>query len=434
MRCSPLLLVLAAGAAQAGPLDILQCERLLDVVQGRMLAATTVFVMDGKIVDLQPGAVDLSDRLDAREITTRTVHALKGQTCMPGWIDLHTHITMNSSPGFYAEGFRLNPADFALRGAVNARKTLEAGFTTVRDLGDDANVSISLRNSINAGETVGPRIFTSAKALGSTGGHADPTNGNNLRLQGDPGPKQGVVNSVDDARKAVRQRYKDGADLIKITATGGVLSYARFADNPQFTVEEVQAIVSTANDYGMTVAAHAHGAEGIRRAVEGGVTTIEHGTYVNDKLIALMKQRGTVLVPTLSAGQWVADKAKEDGYFPAIVRPKALTVGALLQAAFARAYKAGVPWAFGTDTGVSPHGDNAREFELLVAAGVPPIEALRGATIYAAKVLRTFDKFGSIEVGKSADIVAVAGDPTADIAAVHQVRFVMKQGAVFVAK
>jgi imidazolonepropionase-like amidohydrolase len=412
-------LAMLSIAVEAAQPTLIQCARLIDVERGRVLGETTLTVTDGRISAIRDGW----DNADSGAIR------LAEHTCMPGWIDLHTHLTSQSSRESYSEGFRMNPADFVLRGAANAAKTVRAGFTTVRDLGDVDNVTISLRNSIDAGQTVGPRIYTAATSLASTGGHADPTNGTNASLQGDPGPKDGVVNSIDDARKAVRQRYKEGADLIKITATGGVLSYAKFADNPQFTVEEVRAIVATANDYGMPVAAHAHGAEGIRRAVEGGVATIEHGTYVNDELVALMKKNGTVLVPTLMAGWWVGEKSKEDGYFPAIVRPKAARIGPLLIAAFARAHKAGVPWAFGTDTGVSPHGDNAREFELLVDAGVTPMEAIQGATINAAKVLRE-PALGVLAVGKHADVVAVAGNPIDDIKAVHQMRFVMKAGAV----
>ncbi|RMD74464.1 MAG: amidohydrolase family protein, partial [Bacteroidetes bacterium] len=277
----------------------------------------------------------------------------------------------------------------------------------------------------------GPRIFTAEKSLASTGGHADPTNGVKRDLMGDPGPKEGVVNGVEDARKAVRQRYKNGADLIKITATGGVLSVAKDGQGPQFTMEELEAIIQTANDYGMHVAAHAHGKEGMKRAILAGVTSIEHGTLMDDEIIELMKEHGTWYVPTISAGRFVAEKAKIPGYFPAPVVPKALAIGPQIQETFAKAYKAGVKIAFGTDSGVSPHGQNAQEFEYMVEAGMPPIEAIASATIRCAELLGVTDRLGSIAPGKLADIVAVKGDPLQDIRLMRQVDFVMKGGVVY---
>jgi imidazolonepropionase-like amidohydrolase len=238
------------------------------------------------------------------------------------------------------------------------------------------------------------------------------------------------VNSVDDARQAVRQRYKDGSDVIKITATGGVLSYAKSADAPQFTVDEIKAIVDTAKDYGYKVAAHAHGTEGMKRAVLGGVTSIEHGTYMSDEVMSLMKQKGTWYVPTIYAGRFVAEKAKIDGYFPDIIRPKAARVGAQIQDTAGKAYRNGVKIGFGTDMGVGPHGDNAREFVYMVEAGMPASFALQAATINAAQVLGADDQ-GVIETGKRADIVAVPGNPLEDINAVLKVDFVMKDGTVY---
>ena len=229
-----------------------------------------------------------------------------------------------------------------------AKSTLLSGFTTVRDLGG-SGVNIALRNAINAGKIDGPRIYTAGKSLATTGGHADPTNGYKKSLIGNPGPKEGVVNSVDDAKKAVRQRYKNGADLIKITATGGVLSVAKSGDNPQFTVEDIKAICDTAKDYGFHVAAHAHGDEGMQRAILGGVKTIEHGTYMSDETMELMKKHGAYLVPTITAGKEVEAKAKVKGFYPDIVVPKALAVGPQIQSTFEKAYKKGVGIAFGTD-------------------------------------------------------------------------------------
>jgi imidazolonepropionase-like amidohydrolase len=413
----------ARAEAPAAPASAeLHCGQLFDARSGRLLGPHTVQVRDGRI-DTVTAGIPATSGAGAVD--------LRGHTCMPGWTDLHVHLEDQSNPQSYSEGFRLDPVDYAYRSVGYAEKTLLAGFTSVRDLGGD--VVPHLRDAINQGRVRGPRIFAAGRAIATTGGHADPTNGWNHMLSdlaGTPGPTEGVVNSVEDARQAVRQRYKDGSDVIKITATGGVLSYARSGDAPQFTVDEIKAVVDTARDYGYRVAAHAHGTEGMKRAVLGGVTSIEHGTYMDDEVMRLMKQRGTWYVPTIYAGRFVADKAKVDGYFPEVVRPKAARIGAQIQDTFARAYKAGVKIGFGTDMGVGPHGDNAREFIYMVEAGMPAAVALQAATIRAAEVLGVDDQ-GVIEAGKRADIVAVPGDPLADIARVMQVDFVMKDGAVY---
>jgi imidazolonepropionase-like amidohydrolase len=413
---------MAASPASAAEPVALQCGQLFDARAGRLLDARTVVVRDGKIADVVPGAVAVPG--------TRAID-LSGHTCSPGWTDLHVHMGSQSSAQSYSEGFRLDDVDFAFRAVGYAEKTLMAGFTSVRDLGGE--VAPHLREAINQGLLKGPRIWAAGKSIATTGGHADPTNGYNSTLShliGPPGPTEGVINSVEDARQAVRQRYKDGSDVIKITATGGVLSYAKSGDAPQFTVDEIEAVVDTANDYGYKVAAHAHGEEGMYRAVAGGVTSIEHGTYMSDRVMALMKEKGTWYVPTIYAGRFVADKAKVDGYFPEVVRPKAARIGALIQESAARAYKAGVKIAFGTDMGVGPHGDNAREFVYMAEAGIPPARALQAATIRAAEVLGVDDQ-GVVEAGKRADIVAMPGDPLADINAVLGVDFVMKDGVVY---
>ncbi|WP_408953146.1 amidohydrolase family protein [Lysobacter sp. Hz 25] len=411
----------AAPAAAAEPMA-LQCGRLFDARSGKVLESRTVVVRDGKVEQVLDGRAEAPG--------ARTVD-LSGHTCTPGWTDLHVHLGDQSSPKSYEEDFRLDPVDFAFRSVGYANKTLMAGFTSVRDLGGE--VSPHLRDAINQGLVAGPRIWAAGKSIATTGGHADPTNGYNATLShllGPPGPTEGVINSVDEARQAVRQRYKDGSDVIKITATGGVLSYAKSGDAPQFTVDEVQAIVDAAKDYGYRVAAHAHGTEGMKRAVLGGVTSIEHGTYMTDEVMSLMKQKGTWYVPTIYAGRFVADKAKIDGYFPEVVRPKAARIGSLIQQTAAKAYKNGVKIAFGTDMGVGPHGDNAREFLYMVEAGIPAAVALQAATIRAAEVLGVDDQ-GVIEAGKRADIVAVPGNPLEDINAVMKVDFVMKDGQVF---
>src|SRR5690606_9588416 len=309
-----------------------------------------------------------------------------------------------------------------------ARITLEAGFTVVRNLGDAFNVTVALREAINAGDVPGPLIVTAGKSLASTGGHADPTVGWASTLMGDPGPLEGVVNGADDARKAVRQRYKDGADWIKITATGGVLSVAKSGQNPQFTQEELEAIVSTAADYGMRVAAHAHGTEGMKRAVLAGVASIEHGTFMSDEVMRLMRERGTFYVPTIVAGACAAEQAKIRGFLPEIVRPKAAATGPVIMDTFRRAYKAGVPIVFGTDSAVSPHGENAKEFALMVEGGMPPMEALQSATSVAARFLGIEDTHGTLAPGKQADVIAVPGDPLEDIRVMERVAFVMKAG------
>jgi imidazolonepropionase-like amidohydrolase len=410
-------------APGSGPVQALHCERLFDARSGRVLGEHTILVEDGRIASVLPGRAKLAEG-------TRSI-VLDGRTCLPGWTDLHVHLGSQSSPQSYSEGFRLDPVDFAFRAVGYAEKTLLAGFTTVRDLGGE--VTPHLRDAINQGLVDGPRIFAAGKSIATTGGHADPTNGWNSmlsHLMGPPGPTQGVINSPEDARQAVRQRYKDGSDVIKITATGGVLSYARSGDAPQFTADEIRAVVETAKDYGYTVAAHAHGTEGMKRAVQAGVTSIEHGTHMTDEVIRLMRQHGTWYVPTISAGRFVADKAKIDGYFPEVVRPKAATIGAQIQDTAARAYRGGVKIAFGTDMGVGPHGENAREFLYMVEAGMPAAYALQAATIHAATVLGLDDQ-GTIEAGKRADIIAVPGDPVADINAVLAVDFVMKDGKVY---
>ena len=424
MRLMPVLLIaLASPAAIAAEPVALHCERLFDARSGRMLGEHTIVVRDGKIESVMPGRAKLADG-------TQSI-VLDGRTCLPGWTDLHVHMGQQSSPQSYSEGFRLDPTDFAYRSVGYADKTLMAGFTSVRDLGGE--ISPHLRDAINAGTVKGPRICAAGKSIATTGGHADPTNGLNSELEhlvGTPGPTEGVVNSVDEARQAVRQRYKDGSDVIKITATGGVLSYAKSANAPQFTVEEVKAIVDTANDYGFKVAAHAHGAEGMKRAVLGGVTSIEHGTEMTDEIMSLMKQKGTWYVPTIYAGRFVAEKAKIDGYFPAIVRPKAIRIGAQIQQTAGNAYRNGVKIAFGTDMGAGPHGDTAREFIDMVEDGTPAAFALQSANLNAASVLGVDDQ-GVIEAGKRADIIALPGDPVADISNVMKVDFVMKDGLVY---
>jgi imidazolonepropionase-like amidohydrolase len=399
-------------------------------------------LIDGR-ADRASGPVTIvieQDRITAVERGHRapgegdTLIDLAQSTVLPGLMDMHTHLTQELGPTSYINRFTLNAPQVTLRSTVYARRTLEAGFTTVRDLGDSHNISIALRDAIARGEVVGPRMFTSGKSIATTGGHADPTNGWASDRVTAAGPREGVINGVADARQAVRQRYQDGADLIKVTATGGVLSLAASGQNPQFADDELEAVVATARDYGFHVAAHAHGAEGMKRAIRAGVHSIEHGTYMDDEAIRLMKERGTWYVATILAGRFVAEKAAVPGYFPSVVQPKAAEIGPKIQDTFARAHRAGVRIVFGTDCGVGPHGDNAREFGFMVEGGMSPMNAIRSATSVAAEFLGIQDRLGTIEPGKLADIIAVHGDPLADISRLGAVHFVMKEGVVYFAE
>jgi imidazolonepropionase-like amidohydrolase len=421
-----------ADAPANHDVSVLHCARLVDPVAGKLLGATTVIVEDGRIKELRSGSVDGKPYEDAAHQAGASYRQIEiaDATCMPGLIDSHAHLTMQFSKTTYSDQFRLNPTDYAILGTVYARRTLLAGFTTVRNVGDAHNESIALRNAINAGTVPGPRIFSAGQFVGTTGGHADQTDGYRWDLQGDPGPKDGIINSPEDAWKAVRQHYKDGADMIKIMPSGGVLDESASADNSQMTLEEIKAVVAAAHDYGFTVAAHAHGAEAIRRAVLGGVDSIEHGTFMNDEDMKLMKEHGTWYVPTIIAGKFAEEKAKE-GWYPPQVTAKALQVGPIIQATAGKAYKAGVKIAFGTDAGVYPHGENAKEFEYMVQAGMPPMFVLQAATTHAAELLHKQDELGQIAVGRQADVIAVPGNPLDDITAMQRVSFVMKGGVVY---
>jgi imidazolonepropionase-like amidohydrolase len=411
--------VITYGAS--GQTTYLHCGKLIDGLSNTAQQEVTIIVDGNKISEVQKGYQAPPSGV--------AVIDLRKNTVMPGLIDAHVHITSETSKNKYTEGFTLNKEDFAFRSVVYAERTLLAGFTTVRDLG--GSIALSLRNAINGGYIKGPRILAAGKIISTTGGHGDPTNGYNHELMGDPDVKEGVVNSPDEGRKAVRQHYKEGVDVIKITATGGVLSNAKDGAGAHFTEDEIKAIVSTAKDYGYKVAAHAHGAEGMKRAIRAGVTSIEHGTFMDDEVIRLMKQYGTYYVPTITAGKSVADSAKIPGYYPPLVVPKAMETGPKIQATFAKAYKAGVKIAFGTDAGVYAHGKNYKEFEYMVEAGMPPMESIKAATVSAADLLGISDKVGSIEKGKLADIIAVDGDPLQDIKVMGKVQFVMREGKVY---
>lgn len=415
------ILILISSVASA-QMKIIYCGNLIDGKSEKPLGPSSIVIAGNKISSIHKGYI-VSD-------TIATIIDLKKKTVLPGFIDLHVHLESETSKDAAVKRYTQNEADIAFQSAVYAKRTLMAGFTTVRDLGG-SGVNIALRNAVNAGTVVGPRIFTAGKSIATTGGHADPTNAARKDLMGDPGAKDGVINGPEDAAKAVRQRYKEGADLIKITATGGVLSIARDASGPQFTDEELKAIVTTAKDYGMQVAVHGIGEEGTRRAVAAGVNTIEHGSLMTESLAELMKQKGTYFCATITAGESISELAKIPGYYHPLVVPKALLIGPQDKAAFALAYKKGVKVAFGTDAGVFPHGENAREFGYMMDAGMPAMEAIKTGTIVSATVLGMADKIGSIEKGKLADLVAVEGDPLKDIKTLLTVRFVMKDGMVY---
>ena len=417
------LLILLLSFSVYSQNTYLHCGKIIDTKNGKVLNKKTIIVSSDKIVDVKNGYVN-SDNSDDIIIN------LKSMTVMPGLIDLHVHLESQFNPKKGRLDLTSNEADIAFRSLEYAKKTLMAGFTTVRDLGG-TGVNIALRNAIKSGKVVGPRIFTAGKTIASTGGHGDPTNGWKNSLKGDPGPREGVVNSVDEAKKAVRQRYKDGSDNIKITATGGVMSIAKNGQNPQFTLEEIKSICDTAKDYGMIVAAHAHGDEGIQRAIIGGVTTIEHGTLMSDKSMDLMKQYGTYYVPTISAGKEVAEKAKIKGYYNELVVPKALAIGPKLQSTFKNAYKAGVKIAFGSDAGVFPHGTNGKEFRYMNEVGMPAMECIQSATTTNALILGMQNDIGQIEEGFIADIVATEDNPIKNISTMENVVFVMKKGIIF---
>jgi imidazolonepropionase-like amidohydrolase len=400
----------------------IHCGKLIDAVSNTMLSEKTIIIEGNKIVEIKDGYTTAG--------ATDKLIDLKTKTVMPGLMDMHVHLESQTKRNAQADRLTKEAQDVAFEASNYAYTTLMAGFTTVRDLGG-SRVNISLRNAINAGTTIGPRVYTAGKSIATTGGHADPTNGLKKEFGGDPGPLDGVVNGVDECRKAVRQRYKDGSDLIKITATGGVLSQAKDGSGAQFTEEEIKAIVETAKDYNFKVAAHAHGAEGMKRAIRGGVTSIEHGTFMDDECIELFKKHGTWLVPTIIAGKSTADSAKIPGYYSAIVTPKALATGPKIQATFAKAYKAGVKIAFGTDAGVFMHGKNYLEFQYMTEAGMPAMEAIKSATIGGATLLGVESTIGTIQKDKLADIIAVDGDPLKDISAMGKVVFVMKDGKVY---
>ncbi|MFT7460609.1 MAG: imidazolonepropionase-like amidohydrolase [Planctomycetota bacterium] len=419
-----LFLLLSAFSFTLNAKDIIYAGHMLDVKSKTILAEVTITIEGNKILKVEQG---YSKAEQGDEIID-----LKAYTLMPGLMDMHVHLSTVLSPGFFMEKFVMDSADYAFRSTKYAKDTLLAGFTTVRELGDqDHNVTIALRDAIKEGYVIGPRIYTAGKGLATLGGLADPTNGLRMEFMGEPDFVEGVINGPLSARKAVRQRFKEGADVIKLNVTGGSINQGRGGFGSQWMQDELDAVVETAKEYEMSVAAHAHTPIGIIRSVKAGVDSIEHGTFMNDEALKLMKKHGTAYVPTMSAMKWISDKAKDANSMPAEVRAKSENLGSQIDLTVKKAYEKGLWIVFGTDAGVFPHGINAREFEYMVNAGIPPMAALLSATIEAAKLLKIEDKLGSIEAGKLADMVAVKGDPLNDIRLMQDIKFVMKDGVIY---
>lgn len=398
---------------------LIHAGNLIDVETGKIESRKSIVIKNSLITSVSDGYINKSDFQEYFD--------LKDSYVLPGLMDAHVHLAQEYVPKAERD-LKVEPEFNAIFAAANAIKTLNAGFTTVRNVGDGGMETISLRNAINKGIVPGPRILTSGKTIATTGGHGDPTNGLPTDLYEPPTPEEGVVDSFEDIKKAVRQRYKDGTDGIKITATGGVLSVAKSGENPQFTNNELEALISIAKDYGLWVAAHAHGKEGMLRAVNAGVTSIEHGTFMDSEVMDAMKKNGTYYVPTILAGEWVAEKSKIDNFFPELVRPKAAKIGPQILDTFTKAHKYGVKIAFGTDSGVSAHGDNWQEFALMVKGGMSPLETIQSATLETAKLFRLENEIGKIRTGFSADIIALRDNPLENIESLKDISFVMKEG------
>jgi imidazolonepropionase-like amidohydrolase len=427
-----LCLILCAGTwsfAQekklAGKSYVLKAAWLFDGKSNALVKPGVVVVTDGRIV-----AVGGNTAIPAGAETIDLGNA----TLLPGFIDAHTHLTMN-----YIEDYAKAELDnlqkpipeMALDASVNARVTLMAGITTVRDVGSQDYLDAGLRNAINHGVVPGPRMLVAVHAIGATGGHCDETGYRAGVFGKETGPEEGVINGADQARQAVRLAHKYGATIIKTCATGGVLSLADAVDTPQLTQEELNAIVDEAHALKLKTAAHAHGAEGAKRAIRAGIDSIEHGSFLDDEALNLMKQRGTYYVPTLMAAQGLSEQIAKGVAIPPPILVKANAAIAAIHQTFQKALGMGIKIGLGTDAAVYPHGRNPEEFHQMVDLGMKPIDALKAGTSADADLLGLADKIGTLEAGKLADVVAVPGDPLENIRATEHVFFVMKDGVIY---
>jgi imidazolonepropionase-like amidohydrolase len=417
-----LLLVASSAMAQSQPI-VVKAARLFDGTSDQV-ARNAVIVVQGNRITSIGGAVPPNAQ----------VIDLGDSTLLPGFIDAHVHLTVESGPNFYLDFFNAlmrQPAEQALLATTYARKTLEAGFTTVRNVGAWDYVDVGLRNAINSGWVVGPRMFVSVHAISASGGHGDATPVPPARGYQQKGPLEGICNGTGECRAAVRYQIKYGADLIKFMPSGGVLSLADPVDAPELSQEEMNAIVEEAHHWGRKVAAHCHGDAAAKMAVQAGADSIEHGSFMKPDTLAMMRDKGVYLVPTLLAGDWVM---KQIDKFPPAIATKARAAVAARSDMFRNALKGGVKIAFGTDSAVSPHGMNALEFALMTGLGMSPAAALRSATSSAATLLGVDDRVGTLAAGKLADIIAVPGNPLDDIHQTEHVIFVMKEGQVIKTK
>ena len=402
-------------------LKAIKAGKLIDVLSGTTLDKQIILI-DSNMIIAVGSNVSIPTGAEVIDLSNFTV--------LPGLMDCHTHLSFEPSDDYYGDIFRKTPIDYAVQAPVFCKRTLQAGFTVCRDLGSDALIDISLRNAINKGSIEGPRILAACFALGATGGHSDLTGFNpSLELNANPN-FTGVADGPDEIRKRIRNNIKWGADVIKFCATAGVLSEEESVGAPQYSAEEMKALVDESHMWGKKVAAHAHGTEGIKRAVLAGVNSVEHCSIVDAETIQLMKEKGTYMVPTMYALDYIIENFSKKGY-PEKIIDKAKSLSKQKQEGLAQLIKAGVKIAYGTDAAVMPHGLNAKDFTYLVKGGMSPMQAIQSATKNAADLLGLSAKAGSITVGKWADIIAVSGDPLKNISVLEHVNFVMKDGVVF---
>jgi imidazolonepropionase-like amidohydrolase len=404
---------------------LLKAARLFDGKSNALVSPGAVVVTDGKIVGVGSSAKAPEDA---------EVIDLGDATLLPGFIDAHTHLTMSYSEDYAKatlDGLRKPIPEMALDAGVNARVTLMAGFTTVRDVGSEHYLDAGLRNAINRGVVPGPRMLVAVHAIGATGGHCDDTGWREGAVGEETGPEKGVVNGADEARRAVRLAHKYGATIIKTCATGGVLSLADAVDTPQLTQAELDALVDEAHALRLKTAAHAHGAEGAKRAIRAGIDSIEHGSFLDDQALDMMKQKGTYYVPTLMAAVGLSEQIQKGVPIPPAIKVKAEDAIAHVHQTFQKALAKGVKIALGTDAAVYPHGRNAEEFHQMTDLGMKPIDALKAGTSNDADLLGLANQIGTLEAGKLADVVAVPGDPVQNIRQTEHVLFVMKEGVIY---